>query len=1061
MFHMNPLKNDLMSSAATVTPQAKTPVKSVGSITQTAAAALAATPSNTLSLEIQEKLFVGFVSKLGPLFSNYGNTLDIKHLDFLELHQFIDLCLITMFVTIYRLRKKELSIKVKCLMGGLASHIVARKWITPEEPKEIENLKNNLREFEKDLGIDETTQKSFDEYLAAMTRLFNEKSRFHKPIGKLKAPASAQEAVIAFKTQLISEFSPALFELTQFFGRILKQLMPKFSKEILATLSQKNSSRPTLFQHEFGVQALSLNLYMKSRIREFESACLNLKKPHNQLSGIDTVLAVGHRFTKGFAKKADHLEEQLCLFANEVALNTFIPLTKRAQRCMKEFKDLQFEIALDFSYSISSHMKSFLAAHPKTFFKTYRSTREIIEYFLWILPKWTDIYLNSAFQKDERKMTSAEKANKKEFAALFPEVEDVEEKPLKQPKELSIEELKKFHTEWLEAFLKKSKQRLHEFFKKYCPSDYVVFDNLSMLIVAGLSRFRILQEQNRTSKLSSKTLGDYVIEIFATPKDTLEIKAIRQGIAINFTMLYAPIPGFEKNVEKLGETLSEIYNTLRVYSAPMKLICERSFPLLETCRKGLIYRPIDSTQEDDWWLDAQEDRKKTISTHLKKIKFAKTRDVKEVVVKKPEEDFREIFKKIATAYSQPVIGSIACIRYFLERQYNLPLMYQPSQVLSIPHVHSVEATVAFHQKLMSMNCLMASLEMFYQCQELPLKHLLSKFISLHRHLSVEQALTEAGIIKSISNPYKHNINELLSELGIGLQTPVTTRLCASNTQCLRYPAHEAARHKDLSKASIEIQLSASNDKGILLEQFSKQLPDLMKEYKDLILGAFQKSSNAKAIPDFPIITASVLRHQMQMDAKNASTLKQIETDLLKILTRKVSLEPLSKPLNNVFQLLDLLSVLPRLIELFPDQRLLFTHAHICLILTQYIAENIGSHLADTSFGHNLKTYRVAYGLGRHLKQNKQLWEAFLELNVRKGSEYFIEQFQNQEQASKLIQYLNNLYVTSEFETQKIEGVSLPNFKSLPLAEMHKELVEFIKRYVDIVMSLVEVHVFKL
>lgn len=1084
---MDPLSKDFMSNSA-ISLQANrkngsdSNAKVSAAASQPIANAAATAPAKPLDLKLQQKLIESCVGRLAPLFSGHGNGIDVTQFHFLELHQFIDLSLITLFASICRLRKPNLGIpkKIDVLQASITEFISAKKWKTVNDPTIIKN-EENVRILCAELGIDPLTQKGFNSYLSTISLLMKQTNSLNIPIGIIKD--GSQNAALDFQRRLIAELSPIFCSLIKNFGVFLKKLLPEYSKEALATVTTQDNDRPNRIFQEISLKFRRLHLYMTTRMRAFELACENLEKPQNRLNGIDTLLTLGKRFTNGFTRKIEDLKRQLFLFSNEVALNTYYCLSTESETCLQGLKELQFQIALDFCSNFGRHLEEFCKTDSGAFFNQIKTTPDALKYIFWALDHWTNAYLERAGKKHDKKLAPKTKQQLKKIEeTIFGTTPEEEEKPPNCPKELTphIHALKGFHSKAITDFSKRSQERLHKYFHEHCPPDFVSppeESTIPCLITAGISRFSMCRE--KIPEKSQNTLGLDLIKLFAMPTVTSEIKQARQGVAIYLQALYIPIKCLGKRVESLGKALTESDKLLRAFSSPMKVLCEICFPLLEASRRGLAYTPLDPKHEDDWWLDADEQTGKNISKKLQAQALQNSQNKKETAAQLPS---KGIATDHATPSKSPVVppASMSCvsgIRYFLERHRNLPLLYQPSQVLSMPHEHNLEASVAYHQQLMSMTCVDGAEEMFMNCRDDKARFLIAQFLFLHRHVSVEQAFTEASIRHSVPNPYTHKIKSHLARLKISLQTPVTDRLCTPNTNAVRYPAHEMDRCGDLSKAPLELQLCQEKGRGILLEQLSKQLPELMREYHALLKAAFQKGRDNSVAQQFPEMPSKHLNPTVsgpKMDPVNEHSLMQIPglfqdtlTNLGILIEAKTKDLQISKvkSLRNIHLLMEGLSVLPRLVKEFSYQRLLFCHAHICLFWTQYLAENVGAFLdssdADELRGeHDLKVYRLMYGLGSHLKSGSQLWKTFEALNIEKGSEYFIGQFLKHDNAriSDLVNYLNSLFVTSQVEIRKLEGYTFPQFKSLTLPEMHAELITFITQHAELSINLVKTHV---
>lgn len=532
--------------------------------------------------------------------------------------------------------------------------------------------------------------------------------------------------------------------------------------------------------------------------------------------------------------------------------------------------------------------------------------------------------------------------------------------------------------------------------------------------------------------------------------------------------------------------LFHLGDNLKPVSCISKLIYQHCLPIVETCRQGIPERTIETVVPDDSWLDAYEEEEIEFDQPIE-ADIKAERDAKESELEQPKKTKVQATKapkpdpKHAELTKLPPDRLLCEFNFQLCRSLNLGEMLAPSDVsgtkLPLHRVTQLQQSHAAH-------CMSLSWQMLQQSKIEQHQEILASSFFHWGHGTIEQSLTAEHLkTQGSEQTFYHPLSRLLDSLKMPL-TGFWTKHADKATFYVRYPFMYASGKPEEDPIALRLNTQRGQN-AALLNGLKEQFAHVVDEAMQLQLAALAKdpADNAENQIKLQSLQKTFLDCKLKVEESSASALKMLSAEQAKLLdsiqsSLKTAAEGLHqlvskaeaeksyhpqllKTLKNALYHLNNLASLPSLLKAHFDPKYWIIHAHLLVLSSQYLAENIGIFLAlqkgQRPLTHDLFFYASNYNLGSSLSVAQA---AVLDaLNVKKGSEYLVKYFWKtpKDFVTPIMEMLDNLTELSRTIALHGEGFTASGRKELNVAALQSTLLEHVKNLSDLSLALVNAH----
>lgn len=815
---------------------------------------------------------------------------------------------------------------------------------------------------------------------------------------------------------------------------------------------------------------------------EKESRTLDSKK-HSSVQIVDRFVSMIQAFESRISKelKNDLAKVHEILFST---LRLGLVIEIEDPKMEERVKELRMEIAkmVDrFFHSVADDLENLLKKTPHKVLPT-----ELYNALCLLMMHLADESVSKNLQQKMLMFTGKAVIRRKKEKGV--KGKDKKQKKLKQesaPFSLQAPSCLKLEKDLRQLVLKRSSeffQSFHHFFHSYSYPElvdkvYICFSDQGLQIALYRTAQQLFDGVFVQGELDPKTLTIEEVIAFLRKTGTVAIKETEKD-EVNLFSDYPSLINSALTISLLTQlSIEQTHNNLSAaktlhleiqkifqeklsVSLSMGCVLECYLPLLKKIRGSIESNPLSEQAADDplWmqWID-EEDAALERQRQKKARQERKSSDIET-----SEEDDETPAIPIKTVYHAPEATlhcEIGSLNQVLSSTKNLITSLTKTE-LTEPAKRLGKLSpkdIALKQKLYALTCLENILNALQKETDPVIQGKILQDFFHFGHMFIEQGLTAHYVERYPNRIY---IPHHLIELHEGLpHIPFDPRNlwvqhCSSVTTQVRYPhafhlhprsplalEHiRAPSHRTLSEASPErLKQWVTDLVRHELSLLDATMDPALKPHLNSFKADFDRFCATPIPKEEPAKgKAELTAPQLEMLQQAEHTLHSSLRDLQAFIAENPALPSTQRqPLENACHHLRSLSSQPLALRQLPDQQFLLRHGHGFLIAAQYFAENFGSYLlqtkGETCFTHDLEAYFNHPDIVKLI--DPKILPYILSLNVKKGSEYVVKAFANN-QHNPFLHLLNELYAYSQAGENLI-----PAGRNKPHSHLHTELIQ--------------------
>lgn len=745
--------------------------------------------------------------------------LELRDVSFLKLEDFIELSLITLFVT---MKKKSNTKHESPSFIRILNLLTNRKW--QDEKLLATQAKVLFKSFVQELNLSKEEIIPFEKHLNILILLARQQECYSLPLLNISGSPTfeSRHSILLYMNKLISSMSHALaptFHIScKKFSDYLKNwestsesLKHSLALKKIGGKLENRLQKILAISKVFRLRLEALQLYSEGRLSELQKLCQALPlsrelHPSEQIKQIDELLLLGKRFDTGMERTSELLKTEftnygcwLVLFSGVRGIED-IPEIKHFTK--QSYGTLQ-KLLGDIYTNITNDLQEFIIDNTEMMkTETLEKKLNFIEVYQDLLTVMADFidskYLGGMPMKKLTKKLGALQQNWPKSLCQFSEF-------LLASLDKACEKYKIFSLKcWSE-------------FQEICPHggriDFhgnIVQDNLNAVKTSLL--------KNATLKINvEKTpLENIYILIYILKKSgqrtyqsaeldsciQLILKNTRETTESIYTKLYGKMGVIYRDFNDMtGEDLGKMIDQLSVMRQASRLMFQTLFPILEQCRHGITISAPEGpiADEEELWLSLIDQEESYKASGSKRDLEENTEiERKESDSKLERSETKAPSKKTGhkkskgSTTSKSTPSSLSSSRSLTSAPSSLLSTFchfdsQQSQFLSalrnnISSFHGIKQSIispyemcgkdlslsqlSLNEQLYAFDCLNWNLEMIEHCPpEIEQETLLMQFFHWG-YLSLEQGLTSEYLKEGTQDSLIHNLEFLLHALEI-------------------------------------------------------------------------------------------------------------------------------------------------------------------------------------------------------------------------------------------------------------------------------------------------------
>lgn len=407
---------------------------------------------------------------------------------------------------------------------------------------------------------------------------------------------------------------------------------------------------------------------------------------------------------------------------------------------------------------------------------------------------------------------------------------------------------------------------------------------------------------------------------------------------------------------------------------------------------------------------------------------------------------------LPTCFSFPVLQSLFEMRCAVVEFYKM----NPAGIPAPSHFAGKKLSrseFAKYQHVYAYDGFLMAMEMYFRSQDREEMALLSGVVLQRGHLLLEQCMTVEHAVRFPKAFLSHELEQLIGNLGINQGANIWIKEASGYSVYDRYP------HNHTGMPAVQLLSDMPRWLTGMTEMQSAALAHLDPNNTQL-----KKMQTAAG----KIVEALATQNRVEVDQKMVGALSSEHTKALQKCEAglKAHIESWSKSeggkvgskaLLNARRHFTRLQGVMRLIQKFPQQRFLHSHAQMLIYFMKNFAENFGIYLTSLDGGEESYTHVLEdLPLKDKLKGKGGLLEMLRQIDIGKGDDYIYDYFGfNGDKSSKIMHTLDDFRDYSLEAVLGGESMMLQGKKRKDLAALHGELVAMAEEFTALACALVK------